>query len=98
MLAAGGDALLLDAGDDLAAEPGDDLRVAAERAVGDHRVGGVGVDVEHGGEVDIDVDRPQLTAEQPANATSQSGIVRGTDGSHGRDVGKPFAQSHDPAA
>src|SRR5688500_2199145 len=99
-----------DAGLDQAArkrdpEPGDHLWITRKRALTDHRVSWVGIDVEHRGECHVDADRAQLTADHEAGAKGEllgadCGPLAGRlavallpEHAHGGDRGEAVAQA-----
>ena len=59
--------VLLQSGDHRCTERGHDLRIAGERAVADHGVREVRVDVDHGREVDVEARAAHLCAEPSAD-------------------------------
>ena len=71
MLAAGRDALALQRADDGGAEPRHLLGLLRQRAIADHRVLRVGVDVEHRRVVERDADGLQLRRQRPGKALGQ---------------------------
>ena len=71
VLAARGDALGLQRPDDRRAEPGDVLGALGQRAIADHRVLRVGVDVEHRRVVERDADGLQLRGQRARESLGQ---------------------------
>lgn len=63
-------------------EAGDLFRIPGERPVPDHRVAGVAVDVEHGGEIDVDADRREFRGQNgarrfggPSGVAAEQGVA-----------------------
>lgn len=79
VLGAGGDAGGLEALDVGGGVPGDQLRIGAEGADADDRVGGVGVDVGGGGPVEVDAAVGQSAAEFAGDRAGQLGVVDGAE-------------------
>ncbi|MEM6750724.1 MAG: hypothetical protein AAF612_09665 [Planctomycetota bacterium] len=98
VLGARRDALLLHAPDQGRAQLGHAVRVGAERAVADHRVRGVGVQVEHRGEVQVEAGGPQLAPDQTAQGASPLGVAQAAELTHRRRRRKPPGQTHHAAA
>ena len=76
VLAAGGDAGALQRPDDRRAEPGDVFGALGQRAIADHRVLRVGVDVEDRRVVERDADGVQLRGERPRKPLGQLLVAR----------------------
>ena len=66
---------------------GDELGVGAEAAQADDRVLGVGVDVEHRGEVHVGAGVAGLLADGPGHAAGERGVVGGAERHRPREAG-----------
>ena len=90
--------LALHAGEDGAAEPCDAGGVGAETSRGDDGIIWVGVDVQHRGEVDVEVDGAKLAGHQHAHLAGEGFVVGPADLARGGDVGEFAAEAQDAAA
>ena len=98
VLAACGDAILLQHLDEDLAKPRDFLRCVSERAVANHRVLGVGVNIENGCVVERDADRLQLARERHGKPPCQLLVGAAAERHHWRPLGERGLQPRDPPA
>src|SRR5437762_1796037 len=95
MLPARRDAVLLQAADDRGTQPGDGFRILAERAVADDRIARVGVDVEHGREIERDADGLELRGERRSKTARQRLVAGAAERRHRRPLGERRTQARD---
>ena len=91
VFAAGRDARVLQRADDDRAEPRDVFRAIGQRAIADHRVLRVGVNVEHGRVVERDADGVELGRERRREARGEP-IALGRPGAAQRDHRRPLGE------
>ncbi len=98
MFAAGGDAVVLQTANNGSAQFGGELRVIRERAITNHRIGGIGVDIQHRRVIEIDPDRSQLSGQRGSESFGKRLVLAATERHSRRPLSKRGLQPRDATA
>src|SRR6266566_6937319 len=97
MLAAGRDAVVLQAADDGGAEPRNGPRILAECTIADDGIARIGVNVEYGGVIEADPDGFELGGERRREAARERLVAAASQRRHWRPFGERRTQTRDAA-